>query len=73
MVDSCFEYLRKPYMRDSSMVYREYAANFMYNQLYKAAIQSAWGSVKRNPLMLINWMTFQYCVRKTFLAKLSKC
>lgn len=73
MVDSYFEYLCEPYRRDSSMIYREYAANFMYNQLYKGAIQSAWESVKRNPLMLINWMTLQYCVRKTLLAKLSKC
>ena len=72
-VNDYFGSLRAPYNRDSSLVYREYAANFMYNRLYKAAMQAAWGSVKRNPFMLVNWMTFQYCVRKTFLAKLSKC
>lgn len=62
------EKVKKPYFLDSSLIYREYAANFMYKHLYKKAISTSWKAIKKRPTKWVNWMTLQYCVRKTILS-----
>jgi len=69
-IDQYFNSLREPYREDPSLVFRDFASNFMYNKLYLKAIQAAWAGVIRRPFILINWTTFQYCIRKAFLNKL---
>jgi len=64
-VHALFESLRKPYIKDSSLIFREYAANFMFNKLYWAAITTAWHATRKRPFLWVNWRTLQYCVRKS--------
>ena len=55
------------YNKDSSRVFRDYAANFMYNKLYRAAIFTSWYAIKEKPFMVVNYRTFFYCLRKSLL------
>jgi glycosyltransferase involved in cell wall biosynthesis len=64
-VDAYFDKLRAPYIEDSSLIYREFAANFMYNKLYRKAINAAWSAIRQNPLKIVNWRVLQYCIRKS--------
>ena len=67
-VDAYFEELKKTYFTDPSLIYREYSTKFMYNKLYYSAITSSWKGVILRPNKVVNWRTFQYCVRKSFIA-----
>lgn len=58
----------QPYQQDRSLAYREWAAKFMYQQLPETAIQCSWLAIKAAPAKLVNWRTWFYCVRKTYLA-----
>ena len=62
--DAFLEKLRLPYQEDFSLIYRQYAANFMYARLYAKAVSTAWEGALREPLRLENWRTLQYCIRK---------
>lgn len=66
------ENLSQPYLHDPSLLYREYASAYMYSKLFNYALAASWAAVKSRPLQWINWRTFQYCVRKSFLAFMSK-
>lgn len=72
-IDEYFESARKPYREDPSLIFREYAASFMYNHLHLKAIQTAWKAVRTRPFSLVNWSTLQYCIRRTVVMKLLKC
>lgn len=63
-----FDEICAPYISDQSLVYRDYAANFMHNRLYKKAIATSWEAVKKRPTKWLNWMTLQYCIRKSILS-----
>ena len=63
LVDALFEKLRQPYRSDPALVYRDYAGIYMYNSLYRNAIRVSWQAIRSNPLNLINWRVFQYCLR----------
>ena len=67
-VDAYFEQLKKPYLTDPSLIYRQYSASFMYNKLYDSAIASSWKAVILKPGKVVNWRTFQYCLRKSLVA-----
>lgn len=41
-VDEFFESLKKPFYEDPSLIYRNFAAYFMYSKLNQRAIQTAW-------------------------------
>ena len=58
--------LLAPFKADTSLIYREYAAVFMYNKLYKKAKNAAWQAIKLNPTHFINYRTWAYCFRKSF-------
>ncbi len=57
--------LLAPFEADTSLIYRQYAAVFMYNKLYKKAKNAAWQAIKLNPTQLINYRTWFYCFRKS--------
>ena len=63
--DAFFQELRFPYQKDPSLIYREYAANFMYARLHAKAVFTAWEGVVQEPFKLVNWRTLQYCIRKS--------
>lgn len=63
LADEYLNALRRSYYEDPSLVYREYAANFMYNKLYGRALHSALAAVRVRPLRFVNWRTLQYCFR----------
>lgn len=63
LVDAYFEKLRTPYYQDPSLVYRKFAADFLYNRLYFNAIKASWEAVLKRPFKLDNWRTLQYCMR----------
>jgi len=66
-VDEYFDILRKPYKEDKSLIYREYAANYMYNRMYRKAIITSFKSIQEGPVNIINWRTLFYCLRESFL------
>lgn len=68
LVDQYFENIKIPYYNDRSLIYRKYAADFMYNRLYKKAISTSWKAIKKRPTKWVNWMTLQYCIRKSILS-----
>ncbi len=63
-VDSYFDRLRKPFRDDPSLVYRKYAADFMYHRLFRKAIVTSMCAIKERPLRLVNYRTLLYCLRK---------
>lgn len=63
LVEQYFEELRKPFKDDPSLVYRRYAANFVFNRLFGSAIKTAYAGVLARPWYLVNWRTLQYCIR----------
>lgn len=69
-VDALFSALRKPYIDDPSLVFRQYSASFMYYKLYRRAILASLNGVSRRPLTLVNWRTLQYCIRKSIFSNL---
>jgi len=71
LVDAYFEKLRQPYKADPTLVYREFASGFMYNELFTSAIKSALKAVLIQPGNFINWRTLQYCLRVSLIKWLS--
>lgn len=71
LVDAYFEKLRQPYKADPTLVYREFASGFMYNELFTSAIKSAFKAVLIQPGNFINWRTLQYCLRVSLIKWLS--
>lgn len=67
LVDAYFDKLREPYKKDATLIYRDYAANYMYNRLYVKAVKVSWRSVLLEPFKWVNWMTLQYCIRTSIL------
>ena len=57
-----------PYRVDTTLVHREAAGKFMYNKMYRQAIQISWKAVRQQPMRIINWRTLAYCVRKSIFA-----
>lgn len=70
LVDEHFEKLRIPYKRDPSLVYRKFAADYMYNRLYGRAIKASWRAVLECPRKLENWRILQYCLRTSLVKRL---
>lgn len=70
-VDALFSDLRKPYVDDPSLVFRQYAGSFMYSKLYRRAIMTSLNGILRRPLSWVNWRTLQYCIRQSILSKIS--
>lgn len=66
-VDAYFAELRKPYVQDPSLVFREFAAAYMFSRLYQSAIYAACLAIKKRPGKWVNWRTLQYCIRKSLL------
>jgi glycosyltransferase involved in cell wall biosynthesis len=66
-VKEYFTKLKKPYQMDRSLIYRDYAANFMYQGLNRRAIATSWKAILNRPAKLVNWMTLQYCLRKSII------
>ena len=60
--------LKKTYLQDPSLLYREYASYFMYGGFYYKAIKASYKALIENPFKLVNWGTFQYCLRKSLLS-----
>lgn len=70
-VQAKMDELRSPYRNDPSLVYREYAAQFMYNRMFGPAIATAFLGVRKCPGALVNWRTLQYCLRKSVTSSFS--
>ena len=68
-VDAYFAELRQPYLQDTSLVFREFAAAFMFNKLYGSAIYAAFAALGKRPFKLVNWRTLQYCIRKSLVQR----
>ena len=49
---------------DSSYIYRDVAAYFMYLGNAKAAAKNSWQAIKHNPVKLLNYRTLLYSLRK---------
>lgn len=56
--------LCQPYYQEVDLLYREYAAAYMYQQLYRSAFYAALQAIKINPKKLINYRTAFYILRK---------
>lgn len=56
-----------PQFEDPSYIYRDVAEYFMYLGSAKAGMKNSWGAIKMNPFKLINYRTFFYCWRKSWL------
>ena len=63
-LNQLIEKLRTPYVRDHSLVFREYAADFIYQKLYSHSVKTSFQGCKAAPLNLQNWRTLLYCVRQ---------
>ncbi|WKV13427.1 glycosyltransferase family 2 protein [Marivirga harenae] len=63
LVDQYLNELRLPYIEDPSKIYRQFAADYMYAELYVKAIKTSWHSIIKRPYLVKNWRTFFYCVR----------
>lgn len=70
-LDLYFAKLRQPFLADPSLIYRIYAASFMYGQLYFLAISTAFLAIRVQPFRPLNWRTLQYCIRIFFMKKIS--
>ncbi len=57
--------IKSPYLYDKSLIFREYAANCMYQKLYKDAINKSLNAIRLEPFKLINYRTYIYCFRKS--------
>jgi len=69
-LETIFEYiegLKKPYLNDPSLFYRERAETLMYSGLKREALKHAYKAVKNNPGKFINYRLLQYCLRKYLL------
>jgi len=55
--------IEQPYMENRSMLYREYAADFIYARIYPKAIKMALTAVWRNPTSLIEYKLLLYCIK----------
>ncbi len=64
LVDAYFDEITVEYKTDKGLVFREGAAYYMYWNYYSKAIKYSIKAIKHDPLKLINWRTFLYCVRK---------
>lgn len=58
------EELCQPYRQEADLLYREYAAGYMYQQLYRSAFYAALQAIKVSPTKLINYRTAFYILRK---------
>lgn len=58
----------RPYDDDLSLVFREYAATFMYSRLYKRAVGASVAAIRANPGKFVNYRTLFYCVRKSLFS-----
>jgi glycosyltransferase involved in cell wall biosynthesis len=70
LADEYFESIKQPYYNDPSLIYREYAASYVYAGLLGKAVKSSWRAFLIGPFQLANLRTFQYCTRVYFLRKL---
>lgn len=66
---SHIEELKSPYLKDSSLIYRDYAGLFMYGKSNKKAIKLAYIAISKKPLKFINWRTLLYCIRKSIFKR----
>lgn len=65
-----FDYLEKAvteYSLDPSRVFRDYAASYMFNNLYNQAILTSWYAIKKGPFKMVNYRTLLYCLRKSIV------
>lgn len=58
------EMLCQPYRQTPDLLYREYAASYMYQHLYRSAFFAALQAIKIAPKHLINYRTAFYILRK---------
>lgn len=64
--------LKSQYYNDASLVYRKFAENQMYSNLYTEAIKSSVKAIWLKPSSFINYRTLQYCIRKYLLSFFSQ-
>lgn len=57
------EVLLAPYKKDPALIYRTYAASFMYNKMYREAREAAWQAFRIRPMNHVNFRTWFYCYR----------
>lgn len=67
LVDRYVELLKIPYLEDPSLIYRNFASIYMYNDFFIKAIKTSWTAVIAKPFKLVNWTTLQYCIRISIL------
>lgn len=66
-VDLFFEGLKEPYKKDRSRIYRDYAADFMYNRLYRKAVFASICAISASPHRIVNYRTLFYCLRRSLM------
>ncbi|MDN5215968.1 glycosyltransferase [Fulvivirgaceae bacterium BMA12] len=59
-LDELLKELKKPYLDDKSLVYRQHANNRLYIRQYADAFRIAWRATMLNPLNLRNYLIFPY-------------
>jgi len=59
--------LYAPYKKDSSLIFRQYASNFMYSKLRSNAIIASLKAIRKRPGLIVNYRTLFYCIRKSIL------
>jgi hypothetical protein len=59
--------LEEPYLKDRSLLNRKSAALLMYFRFYSQAIKQAFSGIIKEPFILKNYLTAQYCIRKSLL------
>lgn len=64
-VNAFMEALKVPYRSDPSLIFREYASNFMFEKIYRRAILASIDAIAASPSKAINYRTLLYCVRKS--------
>lgn len=61
--------LEQPFLSDPSLIYRSFAATFMYAQLYQKALKCSLKAIRMMPYQLVNYRTLIYCLRKVIAAQ----
>ncbi len=67
-VEELLREMLAPYEADKSLIYRQYAARFMWAKMHSSAIKSSILAICAAPFKPANWRTSFYCIRKTTIS-----
>ena len=67
--ESFLQSVKHPYLQDKSLIYRKYAATYMYHRMYRNALTISKKAIKINPVKVVNYRTYLYCLRKSLLKR----